>query len=75
MAYPKMKPCPLCGSDQHLDVYTYDNGARHVECSTSCGYLGPACTSILWAIRHHNERRDQVAEGHAAALKMKEPHP
>ncbi|SDG35382.1 hypothetical protein SAMN04487974_102164 [Pelagibacterium luteolum] len=68
MSYPKIKPCPLCGSSEDMDVYTYDNGCRHVECTTTCGYLGPASSSILWAIRHHNSQRDKTAARHAAAL-------
>lgn len=67
MAYPKMKPCPYCDETTNLDVFTYENGARHVEC-VKCDYLGPACTSIRWAIAHHNNERDQRAEKHRAAL-------
>lgn len=67
MTHPKIKPCPWCGSAEHLAVYTYDNGARHVECSPLCGYLGPACISILLAIRHHNAERDERAARYAKA--------
>ncbi len=52
MTYPKLKPCPRCGSE--LSVYTYENGARHVECN-DCQYLGPAMSSIMAAIRLHNK--------------------
>jgi Zn ribbon nucleic-acid-binding protein len=51
---PKMKPCPNCGTDDHLAVYTYDHGGRHVECDR-CFYLGPCAVSIRWAIKLHNE--------------------
>lgn len=67
MSYPKMKPCPKCNSDYHLAVYTYDNGSRHVECTMECGYLGPACTSIRWAIKYHNSERDERAAKYLAA--------
>ncbi len=66
MAYPKIKPCPYCERDDALNVFTYENGGRHVEC-VRCDYLGPACTSILWAIRHHNKERDDRAASHRAA--------
>lgn len=66
MTYPKIKPCPKCGSDS-LSVYKYDHGGRRVECSMLCGYMGPACTSIGWAIKHHNAER----EGHARAFLAK----
>lgn len=73
MAYPKMKPCPCCDKTDGLAVYTYENGSRHVEC-TICDYLGPACTSIPWAIKHHNLERDERALKYAktrAALEDK----
>lgn len=55
MAYPKKKPCPKCGeAGSELSVYTYENGARHVECD-NCYYLGPAACNILSAIRLHND--------------------
>lgn len=66
--FPKMKPCPICGHDEHLDVYTYDSGATYVECSMECGYLGPACSTARWAIRHHNKERDERARRHLAFL-------
>lgn len=61
MTNPKMKPCPKCGSADHLDVYTYDNGWCHVECDNgfnvradACHYLGPGEGSIRQAIKSHN---------------------
>ena len=53
MAYPKIKPCPKCESDQYIAVTRYDNGARHVECD-KCFHLGPGAGSALEAIRAHN---------------------
>lgn len=69
MAYPKMKPCPNCNGTDGLDVFTYDNGCRHVEC-VECDYLGPGCTSILWAIRHHNAERDERAKDSEAVAAL-----
>lgn len=63
MAYPKMKPCPNCKDTDNLNVFNYD-GWRHVEC-TKCNYLGPGCTSFLWAIKHHNI--DMVRSAFAAS--------
>lgn len=55
MTYPKLNPCPRCGKPgEELSVYTYENGARHVECN-ACDYLGKAAGSILAAIRLHNQ--------------------
>lgn len=57
MSYPKMLPCPRCLSTEHLAVYSYDNGWRHVECdSPDCPafYLGPGEGSIRQAIESHN---------------------
>lgn len=51
----RMKPCPKCNSDEHLAVYTYESGCKHVEC-TKCNYLGPGEGSIRFAIKSHNER-------------------
>jgi hypothetical protein len=53
---PKMKPCPRCGSAEHLAVYSYEtSGARHVECDNgTCQYLGPGEGSIRAAIKAHN---------------------
>lgn len=71
MARPKMKPCPYCHSVEHLAVYTYEKGTRHVECD-KCHYLGPACTNIAWAIRHHNAERDERAAKYAADMIVRE---
>lgn len=60
MAYPKMKPCPNCKDTDNLNVFTYDNGWRHVEC-VKCDYLGPGCGSITAAIRNYNAEQDQRA--------------
>lgn len=49
----KMKPCPKCRSVDHLAVYTYESGWRHVEC-IKCFYLGPGEGSIRQAIAAHN---------------------
>ena len=54
MAYPKIKPCPTCGSDD-VAVYKYDHGWQHVECD-KCHYLGPGEGSAEAAIQSHNER-------------------
>lgn len=62
MRYPKMKPCPKCGSAAYLDVHKYDNGWIHVECDNGfntanhCGYLGPGEGSVWQAIASHNVR-------------------
>lgn len=55
MTPPKSKPCPTCHTDEHLSVYRYDNGTRHVECDR-CWYMGPGEGSIRAAIKAHNER-------------------
>lgn len=56
MSYPKLEPCPRCGTPgADLSVYTYENGGRHVECN-ECYYLGPCGVNILSAIRLHNDR-------------------
>lgn len=60
MTYPKMKPCPICGQADTLEVYKYENGWQHVECDlNACGYMGPGEGSILQAIRSHNEAVEQ----------------
>lgn len=71
MTAPKMKPCPICDQTDRLAVYTYDNGGRHVEC-TRCNYLGPACTSIVWAIKDHNAEREARVETYAKARELRE---
>ncbi len=52
---PKMKPCAKCETVDHLAVYSYDHGGKHVEC-TKCNYLGPCSGSVRGAIKLHNER-------------------
>ena len=52
---PKIKPCPTCKNDEHLAVYTYDNGWRHVECD-KCFYLGPGEGTVRQAIKSHNAK-------------------
>ena len=61
MTYPKMRPCPQCQSDEHLEVYTYDSGWTHVECN-KCFYLGPGEGSHTAAIKAHNERADECGQ-------------
>ncbi|MCB1419776.1 MAG: YheV family putative metal-binding protein [Notoacmeibacter sp.] len=58
MAYPRMKTCPTCNSDDRLGVYTYESGWRHVEC-TKCNYMGPGEGSIRQAIKSHNEKWEE----------------
>lgn len=54
---PNILPCPKCGSADHLDVYSYDNGWRHVECTdTKCLNLGPGAGNIREAIKLWNEK-------------------
>ncbi len=53
MTNPKIKPCPQCRSDEHMAIYTYESGWRHVECD-KCYYLGPGEGSKLAAIKSHN---------------------
>lgn len=53
-ALPKLQPCPNCKTDEHLAIYTYDNGWRHVECD-GCFYLGPGEGNKLQAVKQHNE--------------------
>lgn len=55
MGYPKIESCPRCNSSESMNVYTYDNGWRHVECD-KCFYLGPGEGSIRAAIKSHNTR-------------------
>lgn len=64
MTYPKLKPCPDCKTTDDLEIYTYESGSRRVECDR-CFYLGPAGTSILWAIRLHNQRQSEATHDRA----------
>lgn len=54
MTAPKIKPCPKCGTDEFIGVYSYENGWKHVECD-KCFYLGPGEGSKLSAIKSHNK--------------------
>jgi hypothetical protein len=54
MAYPKIKPCPKCGSGA-VSVITYDSGWRYVECDC-CWYHGPGEGNIRAAIKAHNAK-------------------
>ena len=63
MSNQKIKACPRCGSPDHMAVYSYENGARHVECDNGqCQYLGPPSGSIRGAIILHNEAQ-QARQG------------
>lgn len=65
---PKMLPCPRCGLTEHLDVITWEDVTRNVQCTNGfnstptppavgfCGYRGPAATSIRYAIQLYNDR-------------------
>lgn len=66
MTYPKIKPCPICDQTDQMDVYTYENGWKHVECDR-CFYLGPGEGRIRDAIRSHNAHRDEKATSDAYA--------
>jgi len=56
MTAPKIKPCPLCNSD-NVSVYKYESGWQYVECDgNGCWYRGPGEGSIKNAIKSHNER-------------------
>ena len=66
MSYPKIRPCPLCGSD--VNVWTYETatgalGSRRAECeNNSCWYMGPCCGSIRTAIKEHNAQAAKEPE-------------
>lgn len=68
MSYQKLKPCPNCETDAHLDVFTYDNGWRHVEC-LKCNYLGPGEGNIRQAIKSYNERIIERHKEYADAIR------
>lgn len=58
MTYPKMKPCPKCGSDTFLFGYEGWNGgisSWRVECD-GCNYIGSCEGRKLDSIRAHNAR-------------------
>ena len=53
----KIKPCPKCGTDEFLAVYSYESGWRYVECDhNGCWYHGPGAGSIRQAIILHNAK-------------------
>ena len=54
--YPKMLPCPRCGSDENLGVYEYEGGWKRVECSTGWNSRNP-CNHFT---RSHGRIRDAV---------------
>lgn len=58
MTRQKLKPCKNCKTDEHLGIYTYDNGWRHVECE-KCNYLGKGEGNIIQAIRSHNRTMNE----------------
>lgn len=60
MAYPKLKPCPKCGSRHRVLVCAYDHGDRFVECD-GCHYRGPGAFNIRDAIKLHNKSVDERA--------------
>jgi len=74
MTYPKIKPCPICDPVDQMDVYSYENGWKHVECDR-CFYLGPGEGRILQAIRSHNSRRDEEAAAYATRAALSAPYP
>jgi hypothetical protein len=54
MSRQKIKPCPLCASD-NVSVYKYESGWQYVECDgPGCWYRGPGEGSIIAAIKSHN---------------------
>lgn len=40
MSLPKIQPCPDCLDGGDPELFTYENGWRHVEC-LDCDRLGP----------------------------------
>lgn len=54
MTYPKMKPCPECGSD-NVGLYTYESGWSRVECD-ACSHICSCEGTKLLAIRTANAR-------------------
>lgn len=59
MTAPKLKPCPECRTAEHLAIYTYDHGWKHVECD-KCNYMGPGDGSKVHAIKSHNARFESL---------------
>jgi hypothetical protein len=53
MSYPKMRPCPKCGSP--VDLWTYESGWSRVECTNSkCDRILSCEGTKLQAIRTAN---------------------
>ncbi|MBA8846215.1 Zn ribbon nucleic-acid-binding protein [Ochrobactrum sp. RH1CCR137] len=69
MRLPKIKPCPKCGNAD-LNIYTYDNGWRHVECD-ECFYLGPGEGNKVQAVKSHNEQFEATKSIYAAHAEVK----
>lgn len=62
----KLKPCWICKTDEHLAIYTYDNGWTHVECEKCC-MLGPGEGSKIQAARSWNARINDATTRQGAA--------
>lgn len=54
MTYPKIRPCPECGSD-NVTVYETEYRWKHVECD-DCFHLGPGEGRKGQAIKSWNDR-------------------
>lgn len=61
MTIQKLKPCPGCGTAEHLAIYKYESGWQHVECDR-CYYFGPGEGSKILAAKSHNERIAELAK-------------
>lgn len=59
-------PCPNCKTTDALQLFRYDNGVNHVEC-TECYYIGPGSGSAAGAFTEHNTAMA------AAGLKLRVP--
>ena len=55
---PIIAPCPICKTDENIEVYKYENGWTHVEC-LKCNYLGPGEGNSGAAIKAHNLRQQE----------------
>ena len=55
MTRPKMKPCPKCGTDEFLGLYTYESGWSRVECD-KCDTIFSCEGTKLLAVKSHNEK-------------------
>lgn len=61
MTYPKLKPCPNCGSDD-VAAYEYEIWSKCVEC-LDCRNRGPIEGRLLDAIRGWNEEAIAAIKG------------